>query len=92
MTVILAPMGVEIRWNSARHARAVAIAGLTLAIACAAADAGGLFESAERHGLDWRFEVAPRDEPLSDVIRFVDLDDAALDFGGRWPWPLLPLA
>jgi len=85
-------MSVEIRWNSARHARAVAIAGLTLAIACAVADAAGLFERAERLGLDWRFEVAPRDEPLSDAIRFVDIDDAALDFGGRWPWPRAQLA
>ena len=90
--VILAPMSGENRWNPARHARAVAIAGLTLAIACAAADAGGLFERAERRSLDWRFEVAPRDEPLSDAIRFVDLDDAALDFGGRWPWPRAQLA
>jgi len=85
-------MIVENRWASVRHARAVAIAGLTLAIACAAADAAGLFERAERLGLDWRFEVAPRDEPLSDAIRFVDLDDAALDFGGRWPWPRAQLA
>jgi class 3 adenylate cyclase len=85
-------MSGENRWSSARHTRAVAIAGLTLAIACAAADAGGLFERAERRSLDWRFEVAPRDEPLSDAIRFVDLDDAALDFGGRWPWPRAQLA
>ena len=85
-------MSVEIRWNSARHARAVAIAGLTLAIACAAADAAGLLEGAERRSLDWRFEQAPRDEPLSDAIRFVDIDDAALDFGGRWPWPRAQLA
>src|SRR5262249_36158186 len=90
-TVILAPMSGE-RWRSARHARAVAIAGLTFAVAAAAADAGGLLEMAERRSLDWRFEQAPRDEPLSDAIRFIDIDDAGLDSGGRWPWPRTDLA
>lgn len=46
------------------------------------------WESLERRSIDWRFAHAPRPErPLDDRIRFVEIDDSAIDSIGRWPWP-----
>jgi class 3 adenylate cyclase len=80
-------------WKAAGSLRWAAAAGLSLAALTAAADLRGLFRALERQSVDWRFAHAPRrDEPLSGEIRFVDVDDSAVDFGGPWPWPRAKLA
>jgi class 3 adenylate cyclase len=80
-------------WKAAGSLRWVAAAGLSLAALTAAADLLGLFRALERQSIDWRFAHAPRPgEPLSAEIRFVDVDDSALEFGRRWPWPRARLA
>src|SRR5690349_16356949 len=80
-------------WKAAGSLRWAAAAGLSLAALTAAADLLGLFRALERQSIDWRFVHAPRrDEPLSGEIRFVDVDDGAIDFGGPWPWRRSKLA
>lgn len=80
-------------WKAAGSLRWAAAAGLSLAALTAVGDRLGLLRALERQSVDWRFAHAPRrDEPLSGEIRFVDVDDSALDFGGPWPWPRAQLA
>lgn len=80
-------------WKAAGSLRWAAAAGLSLAALAAAADLLGLFRALERQSIDWRFAHAPRhDEPLSGEIRFVDVDDGAIEFGGPWPWRRSKLA
>ena len=51
------------------------------------------WEALERQTIDWRFAKAPRPpQPLDRRIRFVDIDDGAIDSIGHWPWPRSVLA
>jgi CHASE2 domain-containing sensor protein/class 3 adenylate cyclase len=62
--------------------------GLVLTLAAAGAHLLRLWEPLERQSIDWRFASAPgRERSLSDDIRFVYIDDGALDSVGAWPWP-----
>jgi len=66
-------------------------AALTLAVVGAATLP--FAEGWERRSIDLRFERAPRSAaPLDPAIVFVDIDDGALEVGGRWPWPRERLA
>ncbi len=76
------------RSRRAEHGRAVATVGVALTLAVVAARALSLADRLERQSIDLRFAYAPRPAaPLHDAICFVDIDDGALEVGGRWPWP-----
>ena len=75
------------------YARQAIILGLTITLLVVGIELLGVFDALERETIDLRFAHARwRDEPLSDQIRFVDIDDGALRSVGRWPWPRSKLA
>ncbi|MCZ6445687.1 MAG: adenylate/guanylate cyclase domain-containing protein [Planctomycetota bacterium] len=75
------------------HARQAIILGLTVTFLVVVIELLGAFDALEREAIDLRFAHARwRSEPLSDQIRFVDIDDGALESVGRWPWPRTRLA
>ena len=75
------------------YARQAIILGLTVTLLVVGIELLGVFDALERETIDLRFAHARwRDEPLSDQIRFVDIDDGALRSVGRWPWPRSKMA
>ena len=75
------------------YSRQAILVGLTVTFAVFLAVLFGLFEAVERETIDLRFGYARwRDDPMSDEIRFVDIDDGALESIGRWPWDRTALA
>ncbi|MEE8154404.1 MAG: CHASE2 domain-containing protein [Phycisphaerales bacterium] len=75
------------------YARQAIILGLTVTLLVVGVELLGAFSALERETIGLRFAYARwRDEPLSAQIRFVDIDDGALDSVGRWPWPRSKLA
>ncbi|MHC4427050.1 MAG: CHASE2 domain-containing protein, partial [Planctomycetota bacterium] len=73
--------------------RPVVILGLILTLVVVGAALLGLLDALERETIDFRFtHIRWRDDPMSDEIRFVDIDDGALDSVGRWPWDRSTLA
>ena len=75
------------------YARQSVLLGLTITVLVVAVELLGGFRTLQRETIDFRFTHARwRDEPLSDQIRFVDIDDGALESVGRWPWPRSTLA
>lgn len=75
------------------YARQAIILGLTVTLLVVGIELLGVFDALERETIDLRFAQARwREEPLSDQIRFVDIDDGALNSVGRWPWPRSRLA
>ncbi|MHC4318843.1 MAG: CHASE2 domain-containing protein [Planctomycetota bacterium] len=75
------------------YSRQAIFVGLTITFAVFLAELFGLFEAVERETIDLRFAHARwRDDPMSDEIRFVDIDDGALESIGRWPWDRTALA
>jgi hypothetical protein len=75
------------------YSRQAIVVGLTVTVAVVVAELLGLLAAAERETIDLRFAHARwRDDPMSDEIRFVDIDDGALESIGRWPWDRSTLA
>ncbi|MHC4304944.1 MAG: CHASE2 domain-containing protein [Planctomycetota bacterium] len=75
------------------YSRQAILVGLTVTVVVVIAELVGLFEAVERETIDLRFGHARwRDDPMSDEIRFVDIDDGALESIGRWPWDRSTLA
>jgi len=73
--------------KAAGHRGRIAAVGGSLALAVVALERTGALDGLERRWLDARFVHAPRrPAPLHEDLCFVDIDDGALDVGGRWPW------
>lgn len=69
------------------YSRQALLLGLTVTIIVVIGEWLGFFLTLERETMDTRFTHARwRDEPMSDEIRFVDIDDGAIESIGRWPW------
>ncbi|MHC4081609.1 MAG: hypothetical protein ACYSU2_09860, partial [Planctomycetota bacterium] len=67
------------------YSRQALLVGLTVTVVVVIAELFGLLEAAERETIDARFTHARwRADPMSDEIRFVDIDDGALESVGRW--------
>src|SRR5688572_1975894 len=67
--------------------------GAALTLAVVGASTLPFADAWERRSIDLRFEHAPRSAaPLDPAIVFVDIDNGALEVGGRWPWPRERLA
>ncbi len=63
------------------------LVGLVLTLGAVVLHWTRVWEPLERQTIDWRFAVVPRpDRTMSDEIRFVDIDDGAMDSIGAWPW------
>ena len=75
------------------YARQAIILGVIITLLVVGIELLGAFDALERETISLRFAHARwRDEPLDNKIRFVDIDDGALDAHGRWPWPRSKLA
>jgi class 3 adenylate cyclase len=75
------------------YARQSIILGLTVTLLVVGIELFGALDTLERETIDVRFAHARwRAEPMSDQIRFVDIDDGALESIGGWPWPRSKLA
>ena len=75
------------------YSRQALLLGFTVTLAVVIAELLGVFVPLERQTMDTRFTHARwRDEPMSDEIRFVDIDDGAIESIGRWPWDRSKLA
>ena len=67
--------------------------GLLATLAVWLASALGAFDRLELRSEDSRFQSPLRHkEPMSDQLALVAIDDGALAFIGRWPWPRTLLA
>jgi class 3 adenylate cyclase len=69
------------------------VTGLLATLAVWLASALGAFDRLELRSEDSRFQSPlRRKEPMSDQLALVAIDDGALAFIGRWPWPRTLLA
>jgi adenylate cyclase len=68
------------------------VAGFLLFFLISTYSSSGVFTPLERLSYDWQLRTTYRPLPKEIPIAIVDIDEASIQSGGRWPWPRKKMA